>query len=280
MPAQTTLRTQLRRLERLKAIERRRRDRFPGALEYELSSPGRELLDVALMLERWLDRAPSGPLQLGDAGAKTAVKALVEAWSSAMLLALASGPLSLTELDQAVGSLSYPAIERRLTALRVAGLVESHAGDGRGTPYVLTRWAREATGPIAVATRWNLRHLPLGDRRIEPADAETLFILPAPLLSLPASAFGSCRLAIEPPRGHRPSLSGAVLTFKQGRVCASTSRLEEEAVAWAHASASGWLDALAGPDATEIEMGGDAPLALAVLEALCGVCDVGDEVNI
>ena len=51
-------------------------------------------------------------------------------------------------------------------------------------------------------------------------------------------------------------------------------------MAWAHPSASGWLDALAGPDATEIEIGGDDTLAFAVLEALRGVCGVGEEVNV
>ncbi len=44
-----------------------------------------------------------------------------------MLRALAAGSLSLTELDRLIGALSYPSLERRLVAMRLAGLVGARA---------------------------------------------------------------------------------------------------------------------------------------------------------
>jgi DNA-binding HxlR family transcriptional regulator len=149
-PAQTTLRAQLRHLVEIGAVEMQRRNDFPGALDYELTAAGGGLLDVLLVLEAWLEKAHP-PLTLGGNEAKAAVKALAEGWSTTMLWALAGGPLSLTELDRAIGAVSYPSLERRLSALRLAALVKPAPNRGRGTPYAVTDWLRQAVAPLTAA---------------------------------------------------------------------------------------------------------------------------------
>jgi DNA-binding HxlR family transcriptional regulator len=267
-PAQTTLRAQLKRLEQAGALEKRRRNRFPGVLEYELSPAGRELLFVADTVECWLERAPAGPLPLGGNAAKAAIKALAEGWSTTMLRALAGNPLSLTELDQVIASLSYPSLERRLAAMRLAGQVEARPGNGRGTPYSVTAWAREAVGPLAAATRWERRHMPRMTPPLGRIDAEAVFLLTAPLLRLPGGLSGSCRMAVELPGKNGRRLAGVVVTAKKGRIQSCTSRLQGTPDAWALGSATAWLDAMVRADTQSIEPGGDGRLARALLESL------------
>lgn len=267
-PAQTTLRAQLRRLEQIEAIEKQRRNKFPGVLEYESTPAGRDLLFVAETVERWLERAPEGPLRLGGNAAKAAIKALAEGWSTTMLRALAGSPLSLTELDRVIASLSYPSLERRLSALRLAGQVEAQEGNGRGTPYAVSDWAREGAGPLVAAALWERRHMSVGTASIGRVDAETVFLLAAPLLSLPENVSGSCRLAMELPGSDGPRLAGAVVTVQNGRVESCTSRLQGEPDAWALGSAPAWLEALVCADTGCIEPGGNSRLARTLLESL------------
>ena len=47
-----------------------------------------------------------------------------------MMRALAARPMSLTELDSGITELSYPALERRLSSMRIAGLVEAQRERG------------------------------------------------------------------------------------------------------------------------------------------------------
>jgi DNA-binding HxlR family transcriptional regulator len=267
-PAQTTLRAQLKRLDEVGAIEKRRRNRFPGVLEYELSAAGRDLLLVADTTERWLQRAPDGPLPLGGNPAKAAIKALAAGWSTTMLRALAAGPLSLTELDRIIVSLSYPSLERRLAALRLAGQVEAQASNGRGTPYAVSAWAREGVGPLTAAARWERRHMPRSSPPIGRIDVEALFLLTVPLLRLPEDASGTCRMAVELPGSDGPRLAGVVVGIENGRIASCTSRLQGTADAWALGSMTAWLEAIVNADTDSIEPGGDGRLARTLLESI------------
>lgn len=269
-PAQSTLRAHLRDLERIGAIAKHRREAFPGTVEYELEKPGEELLFVASTLERWLEAAPQGGLALGSDAAKAAIRALAEGWSTTMLRVLAFSPLSLTELNRMIGRLSYPSLERRLAALRLAGQVEAQTGRGRGIPYAVTPWAREVTGPLAAAALWERRHTPHSTQPIRRTDAESLFLLAAPLLSLPEDVSGSCRMAIELPSADGPRLAGAVVVVEQGRIEICTPELQGTPDAWALGSATGWLEAMVDADMDSIEPGGDCRLARALLDSLHG----------
>jgi DNA-binding HxlR family transcriptional regulator len=267
-PAATTLRAQLQRLAEIGAIAKHRRNRFPGVLEYELDPPGRELLFVAATLDKWLDGAPDGPLQLGSNAAKSAVKALAEGWSTTMLRALAAGPLSLTELDRVIGDLSYPSLERRLSAMRLAGQVEACTGDGRGTPYAVTEWLREGVAPLAAASRWERRHLPKATAPIARLDTEANFLLAVPLLRLPTGVSGSCRMAAEVPNGRKRGLAGVIAEVEDGRIASCTTHLQGNPSAWVLGSPAAWLSALIERDSAQLELGGDCQLARAILDGL------------
>lgn len=267
-PAQTTLRAHLRRLADVGSIARQRRNRFPGVLEFELTEAGRELLAVAAALERWLSQAPDGGLELGTDAARAATKALAEGWSTTILRALAAGPLSLTELDQVIGSLSYPSLERRMAAMRLAGQVEARPNMTKGTPYAVTRWLRRGIAPIAVATRWEQRHLPETAPPPTRIDAEAIFMLTAPLLSLASDVSGACRMAVELPNGGKPTLAGVLIDAREGRIASCRTQLRGSSDAWASGSATAWLGALVDADSDGLELGGDGWLARSFLLSL------------
>jgi len=269
-PAQTTLRAYLKELEKVKAIQKRRDGSFPGVLECELTSAGRELLFVVAAAERWLQVAPGGPLPFGTTEAKAAIKALADGWSSTMLRALAACPLSLTELDGVIAGLSYPSLERRLTAMRLAGQVEACPSNGKGTPYAPTEWLRQGIGPLAAAARWERRHLPDDSSPVTRVDTEAAFLLTLPLLQLPSDLSGCCRMGVEMSNGKERRLVGAMAYVEQGRIASSTVRLNRNADAWATGTPSGWLYAVIGADLSGLELGGNQDLALALLDGLHG----------
>jgi len=267
-PAQTTLRAQLRKLGEIGAIEKRRRNHFPGVVELELSEAGRELLSVTGVIEGWLALAPGEPLQPGGSAAKAAIKALVEGWSTTMLRALAAKPLTLTELDGVIASLNYPSLERRLSAMRLAGMIVALPGNSRGTPYGVTDWARQAVGPLAAAAQWERRYLPETTAPIGKVDTEAVFLLAVPLLRLPEEVSGSCRMAAEISNGKGRSLAGVLVEGQEGRISSCTTRLEGHPDAWASGSTAAWLGAVIESDHGRLEMGGDCALARGLVEGL------------
>lgn len=268
-PAQTTLRAQLLRLGEIGAIDKHHRNRFPGVLEYELTAPGQDLLFVLNVLESWLDRAPDGVVELGGNAAKAAIKALAEGWSATMLRALAARALSLTELDRVIGSLSYPSLERRLSAMRLADLVEPQPGNGRGTPYAVTGWLRHGVAPLAAAARWERHHCPRVTAPIGRLDMEAALLLAVPLLRLPPELSGSCRIAAEVPNGKR-RFAGAMVEVEEGKIASCSTKLQGDPDAWGLGSTSAWLSAMLEHDLDRLELGGDCRLVRALIDGLHG----------
>lgn len=267
-PAQTTLRAQLRKLYDAGVIEKRRRNRFPGVLEYELSEAGHGLSPVSAILERWLRDSPDGALDLGGSAARAAVKALTDSWSTAMLRALAVEPLTLTELDRVIPGLNYPSVERRLAAMRITGLIEALESEGRGTPYAVTDWARRAAAALVAAAHWERRHARQPTLAFGRTEIETIFLLATPLLHVPNEASGACRLALEVSTAGDRRLAGTIVAIDEGRALSCTHRLDGEVDAWALGSATGWLELMARGDLDGLELGGDSLLSRAVLDAL------------
>jgi DNA-binding HxlR family transcriptional regulator len=267
-PAQSTLRAQLKRLTEIGALEKHRRNRFPGALEYELTGPGRDLLFVVDALECWLERAADKPLELGGNEAKAAIQALAEGWSTTMLRALAAGPLSLTELDKVIGSLSYPSLERRLAAMRLAGQLEPRPGDGRRTPYAVTNWLRRGVAPLAAAARWERRHQAETTPPFGRLDVEAAFLLVLPALRLAPQVAGTCRMVAEIPNGRAPRSAGVTVEVKNGAMTTCTTNLRGAPSAWAHGSTGAWLDAVIESDTDRLELGGNHKLAGALIDGL------------
>jgi len=278
-PPQTTLRKHLRALTEIGVLDRRRLEAFPGVIEYELGAAGQELIATTDVLATWLAESPHGPLTLGDPAAKSAITALGEGWGTHMLRALAARPLSLTELDDLISGISYPSLERRLAAMRLAGLVEAVPAPGRGTPYTVTGWARRAVAPITAAARWEQRHLRGEVLPLTRQDAETAFLLAVPLLRLPADLSGSCRLSMEVHNGRGPTLAGVLVDVDEGRIAACGSRLEGSAVAWVSGSAPAWLRAVVSDESDSLEVGGDLQLARRFLDDLHGALFRVKQVN-
>lgn len=267
-PAQTTLRAQLNRLVEIGAILKHRRDRFPGVLEYELTPAGQELVLVAKAIERWLANSPEGPLTPGTSAAKAPIKALAEGWTTAIVRALAAGPHSLTELNQIIGSLNYPAIERRLAAMRLAGQIKARPGNGRGTPYAVTDWLRQGMAPLAAAARWERRHLPKETTPISRVDVEAGFLLAVPLLRLTTDIIGSCRLGVEITNGKGHGLAGVLVEIDRGRIVSCTTRLDGHPDTWILGPSTAWFSALIENDTDNLEIGGDGHLGRALTDGL------------
>lgn len=267
-PPQTTMRGHLRKLTELGILERTQRNEFPGNLDYALGPAGRELLAVVHIVNAWLSLAPEGPVAPGSTTAKSSIKALIEGWSTSIIRALAARPLSLTELDRLITSLSYPSLERRLQAMRLAGQIEACPSRGRGTPYSVTEWLRRAIGPLAAAARWERKYLTAEAAPIGRLDIEAAFLLTVPMATLAPHLSGVCRLAVDVDSSNGHRLAGVIVDLREGRVASYTSRLQGEFDAVATGSAAAWLRAVVGREPGALEIGGDRELASALVDGL------------
>lgn len=267
-PPQSTMRLYSRTLTEKGIIDRRRRTEFPASAEYLITDTGRALLGVAESVERWLSVAPGEPLQLGTPAAKSAMKALVEGWSTNIIRALAARPLSLTELNRLIPKVSYPSLERRLGAMRLAGLVEPHPGESRGTPYTLTEWLRRAVAPLTAAAEWERNYRPDDAQPIGRLDVEAIFLLAVPLLRMPPGLTGKIRLAVEVQGGSSPVFAGVLVSFEDGRIVSCTSRLEGEVEGWVSGPPDAWFRRMDGGGPKHLEVGGDNALSETLLEGL------------
>jgi DNA-binding HxlR family transcriptional regulator len=265
-PPQSTMRVYSRTLVDLGTLERQRQPAFPGTVEYASTESGKALLGIGAVLENWLREAPSGPVALGSTASKSATKALVEGWSTNIIRALAAKPLSLTDLNRLIPRISYPSLERRLGALRLADLVEPHPGDGRGTPYRATSWLRRAVVPLTAGAWWERRYL-ADPPQLGRLDVEAAFLLAIPLIQLPAGLEGRCRLAVEIQGGSSPVFAGVLIGVEEGKIVSCSSRLEGEAEGWASGSAGAWMRRMSGQDG-DLEIGGDSELAREVIDSI------------
>ncbi len=268
LPAQTTLRAHLARLDEIGALTKRPAQRMPYAVESELTAMGRNLLYVGDRLDAWLSRAPDGPISLDSAAAKGAVKALVDSWGSRMMRALAGRPLSLTELDRLIADLTYPALERRLSSMRLAGLVEAQPGRGAGTPYGLSDWGRRGIGPLVAASHCEHLHTSPETAPVTQIDIEAAFLLATPLVGLPEGADGACLLEVEAGRELARRPAGVTVTVERGRVVSCTSRLEPKPGTYAVGSPTKWFSAVGKGDIDQLRFGGGRRLAKSLVNGL------------
>lgn len=271
MPPPTTMRKHLRNLTEIGVLERHRRSDFPGSVDYSLGDPGQSLLRVLGVLETWLTRSPDGPLEPGSTAARGVVKALVEGWSSTIVRALAARPLSLTDLNRLISTINYPTLERRLSAMRLAGQITPTSCGGRSRPYEVTRWLREAVCPLAVAAEWEQACDPANSTAISRLDIEAAFLLSMPMLRLPADHTGTARLAVQLGRnGTDPKLAGVLVTVDAGRVTYCTARLRGDADSWVSGTVSAWLETIIVGEPERLDIRGNTSLAHALLDRLNG----------
>ncbi|HEX7279472.1 MAG TPA: winged helix-turn-helix transcriptional regulator [Solirubrobacterales bacterium] len=260
LPAQTTLRGHLGGLEEVGAVAKRPTQRMPYAVENELTPMGDQLLDVARALEAWLKHAPKGAISLDSGTAKGIVKAFVDGWGSTIVRNLATRPMSLTELDREIIELSYPALERRLSSMRMAGLVEAQPGNGSGTPYALTEWARRGVRPLASAVRCEQVHMGRRAAPVTETDIEGAFLLATPLVGLPDHSSGSCQLEVEETPGVRGQ-SGVKVEVEEGRVVTCDCGLADGPASYAVGTTSKWFTAITEGTLAELRFGGGKQFA-------------------
>lgn len=268
LPAQTTLRGHLANLSELGILSKRPTQQMPYAVENELTPMGRELLEVAERLQLWLSQAPDGSISLESGAAKGAVKALIDGWASRMMRALAARPLSLTELDSLISDLSYPALERRLSSMRIAGLVKAQPSKGAGTPYAVTEWARRGVGPIAAASHCEMTHLGAKSAPVTQIDIEAAFLLATPLVGLREPVAGLCQLEVEPTSEFIPRPAGVQVVIENGKVVSCVSRLEPNPPAYAVGSAVKWVNAVRDGEVGGLRFGGSRKIAEDVVAGL------------
>jgi DNA-binding HxlR family transcriptional regulator len=268
-PPTSTMRVYLRTLTELGVLERQREVDFPGSVTYALTRSGEKLLAVGEVLAYWLRAAPDGPISPGSTAAKSAIKALVDGWSSSIVRAIAARPLSLTELNKLIPQISYPALERRLTAMRRVGLIEARAnGAGRATPYRASSWLRASIAPLSAAVGWEQQCCPSGSPLIGRLDVEATFLLAIPLIHLPSELSGVCRLAVELRGGSDLEYAGVTVAVEEGRAVSCVAKLGGDADAWVGGSPLDWFRWVNGREGHQIELGGDASLGAAVAEGL------------
>lgn len=267
-PPQTTLRGHLGNLIGLGALEKRSSNGKPHMVDNALTPVGLELLFVAEALERWLARAPDGPIGFESGAGKAAIKAFVSGWSSTMLRALAARPFSLTELDNLITSFTYPALERRLSAMHLAGHVAPKPSNGKGTLYAVTDWLRQGVGPLVAAARCERRHLPTETPPLARIDVEAVLLLAVPLVAPLGDISGTCQLTVE--MGEEPSgrATGARVAIEQGRIVACSSKLESDPATQTRGSATDWFDAIADGNSDQLSIDGDRRLALGLVDGL------------
>ncbi|MBS1878918.1 MAG: winged helix-turn-helix transcriptional regulator [Actinobacteria bacterium] len=271
-PPPTTVRGRLRKLADLGILERRREAGFAGAVELELTAAGTALIPVAGALQSWLEQSPQGSLTLGTISAKGAISALTEGWSTAVVRVLSATPLSLTQLNRLISGVSYPSLERRITAMRMCGHIERVASKDRGTPYGVTNWLRDSTGAVVAATRWERKYAPGALGSLSRLDVEAILLLSIPRIRLPEARSGVCRLVFELHRGSSgPELVGLTVRVEAGRAVTWAAQLTGDASAWAVGSVSAWLDALVSGDSDWLELGGDLGFAKDLVEGLSGI---------
>jgi DNA-binding HxlR family transcriptional regulator len=197
--AEATIRGALGNLRDVGALEKRSADHASNAVVAALTPLGEEMLVVSEVLEAWLKQCPKGPIPIDDGHVKVAVQALAEGWSSTLMRALATAPLTLTELSGLIHEVSYPALERRIGWMRTTGQIDALPKQSRGVPYAPTEWLRRAITPLAMAMRCERRHMencpPITD-----VEVETAFLLALPVAPCRKSVAAPARWLCRPTR--------------------------------------------------------------------------------
>lgn len=239
----------------------------------ELTAAGRELLPVASALESWLQKAPDGPVELDDPAAHGIVKVLIASWDSSVVRALAERPLTLTELDEGIPYLSYPALKRRLSKLRATRLVTT-TGSGKATAHEATEWLRRSVVPLAVAGRWELLHDPEAEP-IGDVEVEASFLLTLPLVEVPSKRLsGTCTLAVlvsEGAAGTEAEVAGVTVEIERGTIVSygSNGAASVAPTTWVLGTPEAWMEALIDGRDDGLRTGGAKPrLAKGVVDGL------------
>ncbi len=259
----TTLRAAVTNLCRIGALEKGADGDARPSAATALTPAGEEMIVVADTIERWLAAAPAGPISPNGEEAKGAIKALAGGWNSTLMRALADRPFTLTRLDRMIPEVSYPSLERRLARMRATGQIEAVEAEDRGTPYLVTEWARRAIAPLCVAGRCERRHMPDATAPITDVEVEASFMLTLPLAHLPETTTGTCMLAVQTecdePEEQGRDLAGVVVEMRRGEIVSCETQIKQSPATWALGTAESWLDVVIDGSFDELRFGGARP---------------------
>jgi hypothetical protein len=185
-----------------------------------------------------------------------------------MLRALAVRPFSLTALDNLISAYSYPALERRLAAMRLAGFVTPVQSNNGATPYAVADWLRLAIAPLLAAIRCERSHMANETAPLTRIDVETILLLALPLADLAPDASGVSQFAVHGGDGLDWRSAGVRLSVDAGQIKSCTSKLEARAESWVRGSAADWFNALVGGDSRQLEVSGDHAVTIDVVHGL------------
>jgi hypothetical protein len=244
----------------------------PGEIDvntkFRATEAGGEFLFVATVITSWLRLRPAGPIDL-DEEAVQPMLALIAGWASGTLHELAAEPLTVAEASERMQTLAPDAVQARIEAMAVEGLVEEVTEDEDDEPrYAVADWGRRGIAPILAGARMELRYPPGGTAPIAVADVEAAFRLALPLLRLPAEASGSCALAVglEPEVADEPV--GVTVRVEQGRVLSVEPGVDGSADTLASGSAAEWLDTMTEANVDRVETSDDSDLAGPLVDEL------------
>jgi DNA-binding HxlR family transcriptional regulator len=279
--ATTTVRAAVSNLRGLGALRKEEVSSTPYAVATVLTPAGEELLRVADAVEAWLALCPDGPIAPDGPEAKGAVKALAGGWSSTLMRVLANRPFTLTELDTMIPDVSYPALERRVYRMRATGQIEPVEKEGRGTPYMVTVWLRQAIAPLCAAGRCELLHMPRESAPVSSVEIEASFLLALPLALLPDHAAGTAMLAVRTDSAVHDNgapLAGVTVQVKEGEVVNCVPSVGGKPRTWAVGSVETWLDVAIDGRIEGLRIGGARPqlaldLVIGIHNALFGARD-------
>jgi hypothetical protein len=230
---------------------------------------GREVPFVGATLHRWLKRCPRGPVAAGEDSGDV-LWPLLSSWVGTVVHAVAAKPRTAAETQEAVGVLPLEIVEANIDLLSDAGLTralppEQPGGEERFEP---TDWLRLAVAPLAASARMELRYPREDTAPIAAADVVAALQLALPLLRVSRGLSGTCALSVELDEGVIGSPAGVTARIEQRRVVACEPGADPGADSHASGSTAAWLDAVIERDTGQIETGGDARLAGAVLKGL------------
>jgi DNA-binding HxlR family transcriptional regulator len=221
---------------------------MPYTIENELTETGCGILAVAEAVEAWLARGPQGPIELRSEPATGGIRALIGGWESTVLRALAAQPLTLTELNGVILEISYPSIERRLSAMLAARQVERLESGPTGRPYAVSEWGRQAVGPLIAAGRCERLHLAKVTTPLTRSHVEADLLLAVPLASLPDGHGGRCTLAIAADDNEGIDADGPAtaihVEIEGGRVVSCVRRPKPETGTWVRGTVAEWTDSI------------------------------------
>jgi len=247
----------MRRLAALRThglASHQRHNGLPPTAEYSLTATGRMILDVTRAAEQ-CERRWSG----GSSGGLKALRLIRDERTREILLALAEGPSSASDLLREV-QLTRSPLRRRLADLAGAGVL---AHDTAGATYDLTDSARDVMLVAVAAARWEWESA-TPQRPPAARNVARIVRMYGPTAQLAADLRGVCRLHVDDEH------SGPVvhLAAEGRRVALADGAAHIEPAATCRASATAWCHGLLLHDWSGVRSTGDRALMAALLVSI------------